>query len=439
MKRILILVFAAISFSGVRAQNATNSPYSQYGYGILADQANGASVAMSGLSQGWREGNTVNFGNPASYSGTDSLTFVFDAGVSGQITNFNENGHKMNANNTSFDYVVAAFRLFRHVGCAFGVMPYSNVGYAYSNESTIGTDTSSGDTETTCTNTYSGEGGFHQGFVGIGIEPIKTAKTSISLGVNVSYIWGDYTKAVINSYSDAYVNTLSKYYKSDATGFKFDIGLQWQQRISKKDKITVGATYTIGHDLHSDPYCMIISNNSQTGVADTTTYYANGKLAIPTTITAGFVWNHNNKWRAGLDWKMEKWESIDYPVYEVVNTVPTYSMKSGQFKNRNRFTVGGEYCHKENGRRWLDKVRYRFGATYATSYLRINDEDGPKEYGVSLGVGVPIINTYNNRSMLNISASWTHQDTSTMIKENTFRISIGLTFNERWFAKWQVE
>ena len=23
--------------------------------------------------------------------------------------------------------------------------------------------------------------------------------------------------------------------------------------------------------------------------------------------------------------------------------------------------------------------------------------------------------------------------------ENTFRINIGLTFNERWFAKWKVE
>jgi hypothetical protein len=26
-----------------------------------------------------------------------------------------------------------------------------------------------------------------------------------------------------------------------------------------------------------------------------------------------------------------------------------------------------------------------------------------------------------------------------MITENTFRINIGMTFNERWFAKWKVE
>lgn len=439
MKRFIILTLSVIAVSGVVAQNATNSPYSQYGYGALADQSNGASVGMSGLSQGWREGNTVNFGNPASYSGIDSLTFVFDAGVSGQITNFNENGRKVNANNTSFDYAIGAFRLFKHVGVAFGVMPYSNVGYSYSNESTIGTDTSTGDTETTCTNTYSGDGGFHQAFIGIGVEPIKTSHTSISIGVNASYVWGDYTKSVINSYSDAYVNTLSKYYKSDVHSYKLDIGMQWRQRLSPKDWLTVGATISIGHDMGSDPYCMIISNNSQTGVADTTTYYANSKLAMPTTISAGFVWNHNNRWRVGADWTMEKWSSVDYPMYEVVNTVPTYTMKSGQFDDRQRFTIGGEYCHRENGRRWIDKLRYRVGATYASSYLRINGSDGPKEYGVSVGVGVPVINTYNNRSVLNISASWTRQDSSTMIKENTFRINIGFTFNERWFAKWQVE
>jgi hypothetical protein len=26
-----------------------------------------------------------------------------------------------------------------------------------------------------------------------------------------------------------------------------------------------------------------------------------------------------------------------------------------------------------------------------------------------------------------------------MIKETMFRLNIGLTFNERWFAKWKVE
>ena len=41
--------------------------------------------------------------------------------------------------------------------------------------------------------------------------------------------------------------------------------------------------------------------------------------------------------------------------------------------------------------------------------------------------------------MLNISAEWVNQSVTGMIKENMFRINVGFTFNERCFAKFNVE
>jgi hypothetical protein len=41
--------------------------------------------------------------------------------------------------------------------------------------------------------------------------------------------------------------------------------------------------------------------------------------------------------------------------------------------------------------------------------------------------------------VLNISAQWLHASAKDLITENTFRINVALTFNERWFAKWKVE
>lgn len=439
MKKILLSVLLLLTVICAKAQNATNSPYSQYGYGVLADQVNGASVGMSGLSLGWREGNAVNYGNPASYSQIDSITFVFDAGISAQLTNFKEGNHKLNARNTSFDYIVGALRIFKHVGLAFGVMPYSNVGYNYYNKSIIGLSSTSGNSQTTSTNTYSGSGGFHQLFLGIGVEPIHTSNTSLSIGANASYVWGNYTKSVVNNYSDSYVNTLSKYYLASVKSYKVDIAAQLSHKFSKKDVLTLGASYTIGHEMSSDPECMIISTNSQTGVADTATYKSNTGLNMPTSFGAGFVWNHSGKWKFGADWKIEKWGQVKYPMYEVINDVPTYNLKAGQFSDRQRYILGVEFCPNEKGLKRSDRVKYRAGITYATPYLKINGVDGPKEYGASIGVGLPIMNAYNNRSILNISASWTRLDAPLFITENTFRINIGLTFNERWFAKWQVE
>ena len=120
MKKIFIAVLMVANTMLAYAQSGTNSPYSQYGLGVLSDQTSGFNRGMNGLGIGFREHNQVNFLNPASYSALDSLTFIFDAGVSGQITNFEEKGKKKNARNADFEYVVAGFRFARHLGVSFG-------------------------------------------------------------------------------------------------------------------------------------------------------------------------------------------------------------------------------------------------------------------------------------------------------------------------------
>ena len=58
---------------------------------------------------------------------------------------------------------------------------------------------------------------------------------------------------------------------------------------------------------------------------------------------------------------------------------------------------------------------------------------------MSAGFGIPILNAWNDRSMLNISGQWSRRSADKgLLVENTFRINIGITFNERWFAKWKV-
>ena len=75
----------------------------------------------------------------------------------------------------------------------------------------------------------------------------------------------------------------------------------------------------------------------------------------------------------------------------------------------------------------------------ATPYLYINGKEGPKEISVSAGLGIPITNVWNNRSTLNISGQWVRMAADGLLKENSFRINLGITFNERWFMKWKVD
>lgn len=228
-KRALsIVALATVCILPTAAQSGTNSPYSQYGLGLLNEQSSGFNRGMNGLGLGFREHNQVNYVNPASYSAVDSLTFIFDVGMSGQITNFEENGQKRNAKNADFEYAVAAFRAFKHVGVSFGIIPMTNVGYNYSMAGYLNSDRNSG-----YINTYAGNGGLHQFYIGAGWEFVK----GLSVGANISYLWGDIERSVINSYTDRYINTLSKYYTATVSNYKLDFGLQYSLAIDKKMRL----------------------------------------------------------------------------------------------------------------------------------------------------------------------------------------------------------
>ena len=432
IKNICIAGLLAVAPGIVAAQSGTNSPYSQYGFGELTEQSTGFNRGMNGVGLGYREHNQVNFLNPASYSAVDSMSFIFDVGIAGQLTNFEEGGRRLNANNANLEYISALFRAARHIGIGFGLMTYTNVGYSYSSSSKISSDESG---TTTYTNTYSGSGGLHQAYLGFGWEPFK----GLAIGVNGSYLWGSIDRSVVNSYSDVYINTLSKYYSADVRNFKVDFGLQFTARLSKNDKVTLGATYSLGHKLGTDPECKVISRNSQTSVSDTTVYTIDNAFELPSVYGGGFLWNHKNKLRIGADYTLQKWAGISFPMYDSSSGTPQYALRSGMFKDRHKVNVGVEFVADEDGRSYLKKIRYRIGAGYATPYQVINGIDGPKEYSVSAGLGIPITNRYNNRSILNISGQWICRDAKSLIKENSFRINIGLTFNERWFAKWKVQ
>lgn len=433
MKKIILssVILGLVAIQAT-AQSGTNSPYSQYGLGVLSDQSQGFNRGMNGLALGMRDGGQVNFLNPASYSAVDSLSMIFDVGLSGQLTNFKEGGKKLNAKNADFEYAVAAFRGFRNVGFSLGIVPFTNIGYNYSATSNVGMS------EMVSTETYNGSGGIHQAYIGAGWNFFD----GFSIGANISYLWGSYEKNVSITNSDSYVNSVVKTYSADVNSYKIDLGLQWQKEILKGNVMTVGLTYGLGHKLGADAKSKITNNNSQTSVSTDAEYVASDGLSIPDMFGAGISWTHNDRLVLGLDYSLQKWGGIDMP--ETNSETGEYQLKSGLLKDRSKVTFGGEWTPSgkwtpnNQSHKFLSRVNYRFGVSYATPYVTVNGNDGPKEYSVSAGFGLPIINS-GKRSVLNISGQWVHSSAKNMITENTFRINIGLTFNELWFMKMKLK
>lgn len=419
---LLMFAMTTTAFS----QGGSRSPYSQYGLGDLSSQSVGFNKGMNGVGLGMRKGNEVNPLNPASYSAIDSLTMIFDGGLFGQITNYEELGKKVNAKAGGFDYFTTLFRVYKHWGVSVGVLPYSNIGYDYTQVSyeTLGTDKLK---EVTA---YNGNGGFNQLYVGVGWQIAKP----LSVGVNLSYLWGD-IRQEIEGGTSTYSNTLFREYEMSVSSYKIDFGVQLTLPLAKRDLLTVGATFSPGHHLNSDPVCRMIMTNSSITKSDTTSFTINNGLSIPTSFGVGLGYSHTSKFRVGADFHLQKWGSVSYPLFDG----NTYALKDGLLKDRFQANVGAEFMSNPNSRKLLGHVRFRAGVGYATPYYYINGQEGPKELSASIGFGIPIANAYNNRSILNISGQYVRRTADNLLTENTFRLCIGLTFNERWFAKWKIE
>ena len=428
-KRLLSILTLMLITLFATAQNGSNSPYSRYGFGQLSDQSFGNSKAMGGLTYGLRNKYQINAANPASYSAVDSLTFLFDAGMSLQNTNFNENGTKTNAKNSTVDYIAMQFRLYKGLGFTAGFIPYSIIGYNMSRSSVIQGSTDQYGNTTTAMETFTGEGGVQQIFAGLGYEPVK----NLSIGANISYIYGDISHSASTSFSNTNAALSLWTEELSIRDFKLDLGLQYTQNLKEKHNVTFGAVYSFGKDLNSDANKAIKTYNSSSVILSETTSSISNACSLPESFGVGATYVYDNRLTVGLDYMQQKWESVKFPTTQNGQ----YMSQEGQFTDRTKIAAGVEYLPDPYNRNLLKRIRYRMGAYYSTPYVKVDGKEGAEEYGVSIGLGLPI---FQSRSVLNISGQYVKVSPKVtgMLEENTLRVNIGLTFNERWFMKWKV-
>lgn len=432
----LMLAMTLTAGAGLTATaqtNGSNSPYSRYGFGLLSDRGIGFNKGMSGLSYGMSNGKELNVSNPASYADIDSLSFLFDVGMSLQHGNLKQGSHKVNAKNTSLDHMNMGFRVSKNLGFSMGMMPFSTIGYNLSNTEKLSLPNG----EINQTESYKGDGGLHEAYAGMGWRPFAP----IAIGVNAGYMWGSMTHTVLASFNDANIASRRRQYDTDISTYKVNFGVQYTQKLDKKNSLIIGATYDLGHKINSDGHYYdqkLVSGSVSSG--DTLT--AGNAYSLPHSFGVGVVWNHENRLRAGIDYNFQKWENVKSPVLTTDSEGnQIYKATSGQYSNMHKLTIGAEYQPKVNGVRWRDFICYRAGFSFTSPYTKVDGKDGPRSYQASVGVALPIINSYNRRSVVNISAQYEHvaPQFSGMITENYFRICIGLSFNEHWFMKWKVK
>ena len=449
IKAFKTAVFAALAFASINAnaQNGVNSPYSRSGFGLISDKSMGFNKGMGGIAQGYRDGQSINTANPAALSACDSLTALFDIGISLQNGNFKMGETQQNARNSSFDYFSFHFRAINGLGVAISMLPVTNIGYNFTSENEVldGTDIQSN-------YKFTGNGGLHQVQLGFGWKVAKT----LSIGANISYLYGDYNHTVnmpfsSTSSSSNSISTITKYYTADISTYSFDLGAQYIQKLSAQNNMVFGFTYSLGHDINNDANVIITSSNSSTATSNSETKTAQNAFQLPNTFAAGITFYHSYSFLAGLDVEVQKWSNVKFPNNQT-NT-QEYTSTKGQFNDKIKVAAGLSWTPDLLSSSITKKTTYKFGGFYSKSYANVEGiqlSDKPYELGLTAGMTLPLANgnTNGGTPKLNISFQWTHSNipylnvatnAQNKLTENYLKLCLGLTISDRWFYKWKVK
>ncbi|SHF95739.1 hypothetical protein SAMN05443549_101976 [Flavobacterium fluvii] len=412
IKKIIIsacLFMTLVSFS----QEGTSSPYSFYGIGDIKFSGTLENRSMGGISIA-QDSTHINLQNPASYANLKWTAFTI--GGASNYTKQKSGSESATAQKTTLDYLALGIPLGQKFGGAFGLIPYSSVGYRIANENPDPTQISK---------RFNGWGGLNRVFMGFGYNVVK----NLNVGVNAYYNFGkiqskslEYIPEVSTGSSEMNVVTLS--------GVNFNIGMMYKAKLTDKLSVFSSLYYSPGSTLKAENTRTIatVSYNSvydlqlvdvlpeQTSKAD---------LKLPKKLAIGAGIGDSKKWLLGGEIAVQGSGNLA----NNYNTIDDVS-----YENSERYSIGGYYTPNSNPfSSYLERITYRGGFKYEKTGLIVNSTS-INDVSLNFGMGLPITGSLSN---FNVGLEYGQKGTTShnLVQENYFSLMVSFSLNDKWFVK----
>lgn len=357
IKYILSILLLIPSF--LFAQNVmTSSPYSMFGIGEIETGMYGGTAGMGGVSIGMRGKDLIGSDNPAGLTGIDSCRLLADISIFGKLESYNSKGTQNNTFTGNLSRIVLAGRLFPRWYAAVGLTPYSYVGYYFQSSQEI-----EGSPGSYATSTFSGDGGLSKVYWTNAVRLLPT----LSLGVNMNYIFGNITQT--ESQSSMYVT--DKLYGS---AFSADFGIQYHRALGRQLYLTLGATYGFKQSISLKKTKTVTSDTYSSNYEKKTI-----KQTLPQFIGVGGSVEYK-KWTYALDYNFRQYSSLTsgdprigfHDAHELCTGVSYYP---GGFSSDS----------------FWKRTIYKMGVDVSTPYMQVNKNSG-LSWRITAGMGFPVIN-----------------------------------------------
>ncbi|MCZ2131163.1 MAG: hypothetical protein LC109_12975 [Bacteroidia bacterium] len=458
-KQALVILLASMGGipSVLQAQNNTNSPYSYSGIGEINHGYLTRNRALGGVASSIFSNNHYNYVNPASIGFIDKT--IIDFGLRGERGTLRTKSDFRDFNNGNFNYFGVGFRaiykkdryrpdtifnadktinkitnpsnLFSWA-TGLSITPYSSLGGDFQQR----LDTSFA--TAIFSNTANGgltSVGFNNGF--------KIGKY-ISLGYSLSFMWGQSLKTRLATFPDTQnIVTLQDLDFTQYNGFNHTFGLGFVIPLNKKMTLSSGISYQLPYLLNSKQSRTVRSfdyNIQGILVLQDTILNTDEKkstVSIPSYLSAGFTFTLKGKFSFGAEYAVQNWSDVKNKGW---NT---------DFANYNKLSLGITINPESNPTKSMHNPEIYLGLNTANLNAVYYDVQGRikpiKETGISFGIGLPVVRDVftedgkreKYKSMIYLSGEYIKRGdiTDGRIREDLYRISIGMSLTDLWFIK----
>jgi hypothetical protein len=411
VKRLLTL-FCTLFFALVARASEGGSTYSMFGIGDLRYYPNARSAGMGYTGIGLPSTNYINAGAPATWSRINRTRL--EAGFLFEGIRASDGTNKSYRTTGNFNGVLIAVPISTPRGIVFvgGFTPYSNVNYNVS-----GTLSSQG-IDYAINNL--GSGGIGQGQAGFSYAPTQ----DLSFGASFNYLSGTLTN------TSSFQPTLTTFVGGKTT----------ESLTAKGITVTLGGMYTglgsISEALRTFSVGFVITTRGNLKTERQFTYeflqetdtstVTQSRITIPLAYGFGLAYQAGERYVLAADYNAQQWGQAKFN-----------GIDPQEIRNSFRFGFGGERIpSKEMGAYWLDRISYRLGFSYHSTYYKINGQP-INEWLITGGFAFPL----SGETRLNMALEYGGRGTNrvNLIKDNIFRLSLSLNIGELWFVRYEEE
>jgi hypothetical protein len=410
----ILQLFLLFNYHAAEAQIA-NSPYSARGAGELIFSGTARDFAMGGIGQVNGSPLYDNIQNPALIQNNKLTNFGIAFSLERKYL-YSPTGSQRDIGAGLF-YSQLCLPITKKWSSAIGLRPYAVTQY------TSGANKMIAGSQVPVFEKGFGEGGFTKLYWTNGIGIGK--KDKLKVGLEIAYLFGTVSQHYTSQIDNINQNIVARIDRTSIGDFRFKTGISYTDTLKGQMLYNIGASFELQQKLS---VTQISSVEKQTA-ASVPSYGTdtipgvnqNTNITLPATLNIGFGVEQRFKYVLGVEFGYGEWSKYKHPV-RTETLKDTWSVR-----------IGGEYTPDyQSVSNYLKRVTYRAGFSHEKLSWSF-DGTQLSETAISGGLVFPS----QNFASFNITASYGRRgfNLTDGIKEEFFRIYLGLIMNDRWFQR----